>query len=74
MNFQHAIFEAKRFPTFFYFEVNTNVLCSITGDSYNKRTKNNTVSRVVLMDDFPKHKTTHTLKHGNLKKKNALSK
>lgn len=39
MDFEHIIFEAKLFPTFFYFEVNANVLCSMKEDSYSKRTK-----------------------------------
>lgn len=39
MDFEHVIFEAKLFPTFFYFEVNANVLCSMKEDSYSKTTK-----------------------------------
>lgn len=30
MDFQHAIFETKPFPTYLYFEVNTNALSLIT--------------------------------------------
>lgn len=65
MDYQHAIFEAKLFPTFFYFEVKANVLCSITGDNYNKRTKKKNSVKGFFNGFFLKHKTTHALKHGN---------
>lgn len=67
MDYQHAIVEAKLFPIFFYFEVKANVLCSITGDNYNKRTKKkNSVKGFFFNGCSLKLKTTHALKHGKI--------